>query len=294
MPASLSAQARGALAMVGAMATFVVNDALVKLAAAHYPTGQLLALRGVVAITAALLLVRVLGHARSLGRLLSWPVALRGLTEGVVAFTFILALTHLPLANITAILQSASLIVVAMAALLGIERVGWRRWLAVIVGFIGVLLVVKPGLAGFTIYALVALASSLLVGARDLMTRSIAPDIPSPVISLGSTIMVTGVGLTISMFAPWQPIVLEPTLLLAGAGVLVALGNLFIVIAFRDGDVTTVSALRYTVLLFALVLGYVIWGEFPDTLALLGSGLIVGSGLYALHRQRVRGQAGFR
>lgn len=287
MPA-LSRPARGALAMVGAMATFVVNDAFVKLAAAHYPTGQLLALRGVVSISAALALVHVLGHGPQLRLLLTWPVALRGLTEAVVAFTFILALAHLPLANITAILQAASLIVVAMAAAFGIEQVGWRRWLAVLVGFVGVLLVVKPGLDGFNAYALVALASSLLVGVRDLLTRRIKADIPSPVISLGSTIMVSLFGLAMSVFTPWQPIVATPTLYLAIAGVLVALGNLFIVIAFRDGEVTVVSALRYSVLLFALVLGYLVWGDWPDRLAMLGAALIVASGLYALHRQNVR------
>jgi drug/metabolite transporter (DMT)-like permease len=285
---ALSRPARGALAMVGAMATFVVNDAFVKLAAAHYPTGQLLALRGVVSISAALALVHVLGHGPQLRLLLTWPVALRGLTEAVVAFTFILALAHLPLANITAILQAASLIVVAMAAAFGIEQVGWRRWLAVLVGFVGVLLVVKPGLDGFNAYALVALASSLLVGVRDLLTRRIKADIPSPVISLGSTIMVSLFGLAMSVFTPWQPIVATPTLYLAIAGVLVALGNLFIVIAFRDGEVTVVSALRYSVLLFALVLGYLVWGDWPDRLAMLGAALIVASGLYALHRQNVR------
>jgi drug/metabolite transporter (DMT)-like permease len=280
---------RGALAMVAAMATFVVNDALVKLASTHYPTGQLLALRGVIAVSAALLLVRALGHGQQLRLVLSWPVALRGLTEGVVAFTFIMALAHLPLANVTAILQAASLMVVAMAAALGMEQVGWRRWLAVIVGFVGVLLVVKPGLEGFNVYALVALASSVLVGFRDLLTRRIRANIPSPVISLGSTIMVSLFGLAMSSLTPWQPIVATPTFYLVGAGVLVALGNLCIVIAFRDGDVTVVSALRYSVLLFALVLGYVVWGDWPDPLAMLGAALIVGSGLYAIHRRSVRG-----
>lgn len=279
---------RGALAMVAAMATFVVNDALVKLAASHYPTGQLLAIRGVVAISSALVLVGIMGQWHALRHLFTRPVLLRGSSEAVIAFTFILALAHLPLANITAILQGASLMVVALAAMLGIEQVGWRRWIAVLIGFVGVLLVVKPGLDGFNIYSLVALASAIMVGFRDLLTRGIKADIPSPVISLGSTIMVSIFGLFMSLFMPWQPIAAGPTLYLVLAGVLVALGNLFIVMAFRDGDVTVVSSLRYTVLLFALILGFVVWGDFPDALALIGAGLIVGSGLYAVHRQRVR------
>ncbi len=286
--AALSRSARGALAMVAAMATFVVNDALVKLAAAHFPTGQLLALRGVVSVASALALVAALGHQRSLPLVLSRPVLLRGGSEALIAFTFIAALAHLPLANITAILQAASLIVVAIAAMSGLEQVGWRRWLAVLVGFLGVLLIVKPGLEGFTIWSVVALVSSSMVAVRDLLTRRIKADIPSPVVSLGSTIMVGLFGLAMSLTTAWAPLRAAEVGYLVGAGVLVALGNYCIVVAFRDGSVSVVSALRYTVLLFALVLGYVVWGDWPDRLAMAGAGLIVASGLYALHRERIR------
>lgn len=274
--------------MVAAMAFFVLNDSFVKLAAGHFPTGQLILLRGFVAILSSLALVAALGHLRSLPALANRLVIIRGLMEGLVAFTFITALANLPLANITAILQAASLIVVALAAALGIEQVGWRRWLAVGVGFVGVLLVVRPGLDGFNAYALVGLACAFIVGARDLMTRRIASDIPSPVVAVGSTIMVCLVGLLFSFTETWRPLAPLESLYLVVAGVLVAAGNYAIIVAYRDGDVSVVSALRYTVLIFALILGFVIWGDWPDRLALLGAALIVASGLYAMHRERVR------
>lgn len=274
--------------MVAAMAAFVVNDSLVKLATTHYATGQLLVLRGVVAIASALALVWALGQLSSLSKLTNRLVLLRGCLEGFIAYAFILALAHLQLANITAILQAASLVIVALAALLGIDQVGWRRWLAVLVGFIGVLLIVKPGLDGFTVYSLIALACSLMAGVRDLMTRRIQADVPSPVVAVASTIAVTLVGLGTSLAQPWQPIALRETLYLAGAGVLVSLGNFWIIVAYRHGNVTVVSALRYTVLLFALVIGFAVWGDWPDGMAMIGAVLIVVSGLYAMHRQRVR------
>ncbi len=287
MPA-LSRKTRGAVAMVAAMGLFVVNDSLVKLASATLPPGQIIAARGFVATAAALGVVAALGHLGSLSHLARPVVLMRGLLEGIIAVLFITAIAHLPLANLNAILQAASIIVVALAALLGVEKVGWRRWLAVLVGFLGVLLVVKPGAAGFNLFALVAAGSAFLVAVRDLVTRRIAAGIPSPVIAFGSTGMVWLVGLAYSLGQPWAPVGGREALLLAGAGVLVALGNYQIIVAFRDGEVSTVSALRYTVLLFSLVLGYAIWGDWPDPLAMLGAALIVGSGLYAMHRERVR------
>ncbi|MCX7329537.1 MAG: DMT family transporter, partial [Hyphomicrobiales bacterium] len=192
--ASLASNRRGVLAMVAAMALFVVNDALVKLATATYPTGQVLAVRGLFATLAALALVRSFGRFSDLKALAQPLVVLRGLLEGVIAFTFITALAKLPLANITAILQAASLIVVAMAAMLGIERVGWRRWLAICVGFAGVLIIVRPAADGFNVYSLVALASAVLVGVRDLLTRRIGVNIPSSVVTFSTTAVVCLMG----------------------------------------------------------------------------------------------------
>lgn len=285
--ATLAANRRGVLAMIGAMAAFVVNDALVKLATSAYPTGQVLAIRGLFAVAAALLLLRGTSGFADLKALRNPLVLARGALEGVIAFTFITALAHLPLANITAILQAASLIVVALAALLGVEQVGWRRWLAIGVGFIGVLVIVRPAADGFTIYSLVALASAVLVGFRDLMTRRISAQVPSGVIALSTTIVVCAMGWLLGMAEVWRPLRLTETLYLIGAAAFVALGNFGIIVAYRDADVSLVSGFRYMVLVFAIIVGIVIWGDWPDLASLTGAALIVGSGLYTLHRQRV-------
>jgi drug/metabolite transporter (DMT)-like permease len=175
-----------------------------------------------------------------------------------------------------------------MAAMLGIERVGWRRWLAICVGFAGVLIIVRPSADGFNVYSLVALASAVLVGVRDLLTRRIGVDIPSSVVTFSTTAVVCLMGWLIGLAEVWQPLQLEPTLFLIAAAVFVALGNYAIIVAYRDADVSLVSGFRYTVLVFAIVIGVAVWGEWPDLPALAGAGLIVGSGLYTLHRQRVR------
>ena len=286
--ASAASNRRGVIAMVAAMATFVVNDVLVKLSTQTLPTGQVLAIRGLFAVAACLLLVCMFGRFSDLRAMAHPMVALRGALESAIAFTFILALAHLPLANITAILQAASLILVAMAAILGIEKVGWRRWAAVVLGFIGVLIVVRPSSEGFTIYSLVALASAALVGARDLVTRQIGAGVPSTVVTFTTTIVVCITGWVIGLAETWQPVGQRELIYLMGAALFVAAGNYAIIVAFRDADVSLVSGFRYTVLVFAIALGALVFGDLPDLTALFGTCLIVGSGLYTLHRQRVR------
>lgn len=277
--------------MVSAMGLFVINDVCVKLATGVFPTGQLLAIRGGFAILTALAMVAAFGSLRDLRHASDPRVIVRGLIEAAVAFTFISALAKLPLANITAILQAASLIAVALAALTGVEQVGWRRWLAIGVGFLGVLVIVRPAAEGFTIFSLVALLSAILVGFRDLSTRRIRADVPSTVITFVTTSMVCLVGLALAAVETWVPPTPRETLYLAIAAVFVALGNYFIIVAYRDADVSLVSGFRYMVLVFAIIAGLVVWGEWPDQWSLIGAALIVASGLYTLHRQRVRAKA---
>lgn len=279
---------RGVIAMLSAMALFVGNDVLVKLATVAYPAGQTMAVRSVFASCAAFGLVAALGSLGELGKLANPRVMLRAALEAAVAATFITALAKLPIGNINAILQASSLILVALAAMLRIEVIGWRRWLAVVVGFAGVLLIVRPSTEGFNGYALLALACAALVAVRDLVTRGIGNEIPSGIITLTTTVSVGIVGLGMLGFETWQPLVLRETLYLLGAALFVAGGNYAIIVAFRTADVSLVTGFRYSILVFSIIAGLVIWGDFPDPLALAGCALIVGSGLYALHRQRLR------
>lgn len=171
---------------------------------------------------------------------------------------------------------------------MGIEKVGWRRTAAVTVGFCGVLIVVRPTAEGFSPAAIVALLSAVLVGFRDLLTRRIGKDIPSTVVSFTTTMIVGVIALGYGITEDWEPVWRRETVYVAVAAVLVSAGSFFIISAFRDADVGVISGFRYSIVIFAVIIGYLGWGEVPDPLAFAGIALIVGSGLYTMHRQRVR------
>lgn len=274
--------------MLTAMALFTCNDGLMKLAREIYPAGQAIALRTVFAVMAGLVLVFAFREGDKLTMALRPAVLLRGLIEASVALTFIWALGRLPLANITAITLASPLIIVVLAVLMGIEKVGWRRSAAVTVGFLGVLVVVRPTVEGFSPAAVIALLSAVLVGFRDLLTRSIGKEIPSTVISVTTTVLVGIVATGYGVIENWEPIWRRETLYVAVAAVLVSTGSFFIISAYRNTDVGVVTGFRYSVILFATLMGYLIWGDVPDFWAFAGIALIVGSGLYTMHRQRVR------
>jgi drug/metabolite transporter (DMT)-like permease len=274
--------------MLTAMFLFVGNDVLMKLAREVYPVGQAITLRTIFAVLTGLALVFALKDGGRLRLGLRPEVLLRGGVEACVALTFVWSLGLLPIANITAITMASPLLIVVIAVALRIERVGWRRTLAVLVGFLGVLIVARPSAEGFNAAALVALGSAMLVACRDLLTRRISNDVPSTVISLTTTVLVGFVAVGYGLSEAWQPIWRRETVYVALAAVLVASGSFFVIGAFRNTDVGFVSGYRYSVVVFAVLVGYVVWGDIPDPLAFAGIALIVGSGLYTMHRQRVR------
>jgi drug/metabolite transporter (DMT)-like permease len=286
---SASANRRGILAMLTAMTLFTVNDTLLKIATAALPPSEIMTIRGLFGLAIALTLVFAGGHARHLSELLTPVLAGRAALEALVAFSFITALRDLPIADITAILQAAPIIITLLAVTLGLERVGVRRWLAVVVGFVGVLLICKPSPAGLELPAALTLLAATLVAIRDLMTRYIAPHVPTIVVTLSATFSVTLLGLLMAFGESWQPLDLGQVLLLGSAALFVTLGNLAIIAAFRVGDIAVVSPYRYMVVPLSLLIGVMVFGDFPDVLALFGIALIVMSGLYTFYReQRLR------
>ena len=274
--------------MLAAMTFFVFGDTVLKLAASAYPPGQIMAVRGAFAVLITLAFIAATGQLRQLHRVFSRLVMLRAVLEAGIAFLFITSVAVLPLANITAILQATPIILTFMTVVLGIEQVGWRRWSAILCGFAGVLLVVKPSPAAFDIYALFALASAALVAARDLVTRSIGTYVPSSVITFSTTLAVAVAGVFVGIAEGWQPVGASEAALLFTAAVLVTLGNATIVMAFRGTDVSVVSPFRYSNVPFAIVLGFLVFGDLPDVIAFAGIALIIVSGIYTLHREQVR------
>jgi drug/metabolite transporter (DMT)-like permease len=289
--ASSAENRRGIAAMLAAMALFVGNDTLVKLASGALPASQVMALRGLFATAFALVLTAGLGEFRRSRALLNPLVGLRACLEASISFTFITAVAHLPLANITAILQATPIVLTLLAIALRIEQVGWRRWLAILVGFAGVLIVVRPSARGVDLWSLLALLSAVLVAVRDLVTRRIGSAVPSGLVTLGTTVVVAMFGCALGAsegFATWLPLAVGETLFLAAAAAFVSAGNYAIIVAFRGSEVAVVSPFRYSMVVWAVILGWLVWGDVPDIWGLIGTMLIVGAGLYAIHRERVR------
>jgi drug/metabolite transporter (DMT)-like permease len=279
---------RGVIAMVAGMVVQASNDTVIKLAAVRLPASEIMALRGVMAVVLALCVALAMGEGRRLKMLANPLVALRSGLEAMACLTYMTALAHLGLAEFTSIVQATPLIITALAVLLGWQTVGWKRWTAIGVGFFGVLLIAKPSTQGINIYAALTLLSACFMAVRDLVTSKIPSSAPSMVVTLGSTIAVTmvGAGAGAAQSGPWfMPNGLE-TAMLAGAAALVVACNMLIVMAFRLGDMTVVGPFRYSVILAALALGWIVWGDTPDALSLVGSALIVASGLYALKREK--------
>ncbi len=287
--ASPAENRRGIAAMLVSVAAFVTNDMFVRLAAATLPTGEIMALRGLAASSLVLTIAIATGAISSLPQLRNPLVLMRGLLEGVVAVLFIAALPLLPFADITAILLAASVMATGFAAILGIENVGVRRWSALIVGTIGVVIVLRPDFSGLKPAALMALACTVLVALRDLVTRRIHANAPTILITLATTVVVSVTGLLLgTVESGWRwPTSTEATWL-GLAAIVVSAGNFMIISAFRRADIAVVSPFRYTSLVMASLYGFLIWNELPDRWTLVGSALIVGSGLYTIWRERVR------
>ena len=285
---SARANRRGMFALMGAMATFAVNDMLVKLTAQRYPLGEVITVRGIIATLMVGTILVATGHLASLRFGVQRIILVRTAFDGVAMVLFTTALIHMPLAELSAVNLVSPLIITALAVIFFREEVGWRRWTAISVGFIGTLLIVKPAAGNFNAWALLGIVCAFAGAGRDIITRKLDHRIPTIVISfmaaLGSAIF----GAIMGLFEDWKGMALADVGMLAMSAALVAAGHFLIVIAFRGVDVAAIAPFRYTLLIWAGICGYFAFGEVPDRFAIFGSALIVGSGLYALHREVMR------
>jgi drug/metabolite transporter (DMT)-like permease len=303
---AISDNLRGVLFMCGSMAAFTVNDTFMKAVTAEVPLFQTIALRGLIAIAGLVLIGIATGafrHAIAGG---DWRlIALRSVAEIFATLFFLVALLHMPLANLSAILQSLPLAVTLGAALVFGERIGWRRLTAILVGFAGVMIIIRPGTDSFDIWSLMGVASVLCVVVRDLSVRRMRAGVPSVIVALGAAVMVTLMGAGLSMvpvqgmgplfdgLTGWVPLSAWQGAQIAGAGLFLIAGYIFAVTAMRWGDVGVVAPFRYTSLLWALILGLAVFGDWPDGWTLIGAAIVVGAGVFTLLRERAirRGQA---
>lgn len=288
-PASsaLPANTRGSLFMVAAMAGFAVEDMFIKAATRTLPVGEVLMIFGSGGMILFALLALRRGERVLHPAILSRTILARGGFEVAGRLFHTLAITFTTLSATSAILQSTPLIVVAGAAVLFGERVGWRRWAAVGVGLAGALVILRPGVAGFTALSLLAVIGTIGFAGRDLATRAAPPALSNLQLGVwGFFAMVpTGAVLLAATGGAAVPAPHEAAPLIAA--IAVGVGAYWMLTrAMRTGDVSVVTPFRYTRLVFALILGAAVFSERPDAATLLGSAMIVASGLYTLTRAR--------
>jgi drug/metabolite transporter (DMT)-like permease len=285
--ALLNDNMRGALYMTLAMAGFAVNDVVTKSFAGQLNIGQMVFLRGLFAVAMIYTVARKTGQLRPVTVALQPRIALRSLGEVIATYTFITALFHIPIANVSAIMQALPLAITVGAMLLYSEPVGWRRITAVLIGFAGVMVIVRPGPEGFSIYSLYALAAVAACVLRDLMTRKMSPQIPSMFVALVTATLVTLMGFVLMFFEEWLPVKPIHLVLMAGTSGFLLTGYHYAVAAMRVGDIGFVSPFRYSVLIFSIAGGALVYSEYPDALTLFGAAIVVATGMYTLYRERV-------
>ena len=280
---------RGIVLMVVSMAAFAIEDSFIKRAADDMPTGQILLMLGVFGAAIFTVMAARAGQKPFSRDLLQGQVMLRNLGEVIGTMGFVTAIALTPLTSATAILQAMPLAVTLGAALFLGESVGWRRWTAILVGFAGVLVIIRPGLEGFDINSLWAVLAVFGLAIRDLATRRVPARIGSMSISVSGFVSVAILGATmlaLSGGAVW-PGTLQ-TALMVGALSAGVVGYWMVVEAMRVGEISAVTPFRYARLIFALIIGILIFGERPDLMTLAGATLVIGSGLYTFARERVR------
>ncbi len=279
---------RGAAIMVLAMLGFALEDALIKLLSGALPVGQIIGLFGLGGGVVFALICRAKGQSLWTRAFLAPAVLARNFAELIGTVGFVTALTLIPLSTAAAILQAGPLLVTLGAAVFLGEPVGWRRWAAILVGFAGVMMIIRPGTADFNWLSLYAVVGVLGMALRDLATRRVKASVSSAQLSMlaffslvPASVILHGAGgdaLVVPNMQQWG---------LLGGGVLIgAISYFAITVAMRIGEISFVTPFRYSRMIFALVIGMIFFAETPDALTLIGAAIIIASGLFTLWREQ--------
>lgn len=275
--------------MVASMAAFAIEDALVKAASVSLPVGQILIIFGIGGAIAFASFARFNGEPLFISDVISKPMRVRALFEVIGRLFYILAIAFTPLSSATMILQATPLVVVAGAALVFRENVGWQRWSAILIGFIGVVIIIAPGTHSFSILSILAIIGMVGFAGRDLATRAAPATLSTSILGLYGFLSILFAGVVYSVWEgvsfaypdAWASISLFAAIA-AGVAAYSCLMK-----AMRLGEVSAVTPFRYTRLLFGITLGVVLFGEEISAGMALGSALIVFSGLFILWRNQM-------
>jgi drug/metabolite transporter (DMT)-like permease len=279
---------RGILAVLIGSTAYVLSDAMAKLLTAELPSSEIILVRGVIINVMMIAGVFILGASRPLSILFQPMMMVRLLGTGGATVFIILALRYLPLPTTTTVLQATPLIVTAGAAYFFGDKVGWRRAAAVCAGFLGVILIVKPGgMGGLGDAGFLILFALVCTTVRDLSTRGLPKDIPSIFVAAAGAVVSTVSGLVILPFdSAWvAPSAFAWTLMVVSAA-FIFVATVFMTVGLRVGEIAVVAPFRYVPVPLAILLGFWLWNDVPDSIAWLGIALVLGAGLYTLHRER--------
>ena len=285
IPACASHGLRGIAAMIAAMTFLIANDTLVKLISSEIALGQIIFVRGIISCLLIILLAYHMGVLEKWRRLMQPRIYWRTVGEIGGTLFYLSALIVMPISNVAAIMQFLPLALTAGGAIFLREYVGWRRWSAAAVGLVGVLMIVKPGLAGFNAASVLVLICIGFIMLRELATRGLAGRLPTLLVTVATAVPVTLLGAVMVLFEHWTPLGLYQISILALAALALLGGYHFIIVAVRAAPMSTVAPFRYVFVMWALILGYFIWGEVPDNLSLGGIAVLVAAGIYTLRRE---------
>ncbi len=277
---------RGAMLMMASMAGFVFNDSIMKYLSADISLYQSIFIRGLIVTALIAGLAWRYGVLRqSLQRRDRFWMGWRALGESGSTLCYLTGLMHIPIAAAASIQQAVPLVITFIGAVWLGEQVGWRRYSAIIVGFLGVLLIVRPGADSFNIYVMFSVAGVMFLVLRDLSTRQFSADVSSLFVALIGSLLVTVSSGVLSLFETWQPLTWQVMGGLCAASGFIFFGYLCGVMTMRVGDIAFVSPFRYTVLIWAALLGYLVFDEVPDNYMLMGGLVIALAGVYSFYRE---------
>ena len=273
--------------MMMSMACFAVEDTFIKLLSARLPATQILFSIGFGGALITLVLAIVLNVNLADKILLNKHVISRTIADLFGALSFTSAMVLIPMSLLASILQATPLFVTLGAAILLREKVGWRRWSAIFIGFLGVIIILQPGYGSFQLASLLGLAAVLCLALRDVVTRDMATEIPTLTVTFYACLAMGSAGFIAYPFfgPPIMPTTYE-TIILICAAIIGLTGYFLLVLATRKGDVSVIAPFRYSRLLFSLGLASLILGEKLTLPILLGGLLVVSSGIYTFGRER--------
>jgi drug/metabolite transporter (DMT)-like permease len=271
---------RGPLFMVISTGSYLVNDTMMKLATSGLPSYEVLVLRGTAAALWGFPLLVMLGYGKQIPLIFDFRVLRRNLLELAAILCYVVALANMQIADSTALGQITPLLMLVGSSFLFGERIGWQRIVLIGFGFVGAVMIAQPTMQGISVYALLALANATFAAIRDLAGRKVTSDVPGMIVAISAVVVVLiGAGAAHLVSERWVVPETRHLLLMAGAGFFLIFGHFFIFMAYRVGPTSAVAPFYYCFTVWAVISGLLVFGQFPNALAVCGILLVVASGL---------------